>query len=244
MRVYTKESLRAELERARTKGWEQTLLATEREEGLPRGLLFAIASQETDMNDVVGDQGHGRGLFQIDDRSHERFLASQRADRPGGKPPVDAAARYACALVKGNLDYASRKGIRGQDLLKFALSAYNAGPGGALEGYRAGDSDKRTTGGNYGRAVLGRLAIFGELLNGGPPELRRGMRSPAVEELKSKLSAWYADHAPDEWRSFAVKPGPHFGVALERAVATFQRRNGLDPDGVVGPLTRRALKRS
>lgn len=241
MRVITKETLRGELERARRQGWERTLLETEQEEGLPRGLLLAIASQETDMNDVVGDGGHGRGLFQIDDRSHERFLAAQNAGRAGGKPPIKAAARYAAALVKGNLDYGSRKGIRGSDLLKFALSAYNAGPGGAIEGYRAGDSDKKTTGGDYGRAVLGRLDIFDDLLNGQGVELRRGMRTAQVEELKRKLSAWYAANAPQEWTPFGVKPGPHFGVALERAVVDFQRRTGLDPDGVVGPKTKARL---
>lgn len=241
MRVITKETLRGELERARRQGWERTLLETEQEEGLPRGLLLAIASQETDMNDVVGDGGHGRGLFQIDDRSHGRFLAAQSAGRSGGKPPVPAAANYAAALVKGNLDYGSRKGIRGADLLKFALSAYNAGPGGAMDGYRAGDSDKRTTGGDYGRAVLKRLDIFDDLLNGQGVELRRGMRTAEVEQLKAKLSAWYAANAPQEWTRFGVKPGPHFGVALERAVTDFQRRTGLDPDGVVGPKTRQKL---
>jgi peptidoglycan hydrolase-like protein with peptidoglycan-binding domain len=244
MRVITKETLASELERARRRGWERVLVATERAEGLPRGLLFAIASQETDMNDVVGDGGHGRGLFQIDDRSHGRFLSSQGAARSGGKPPVDAAARYAAELVKANLDYGSRNGIRGRDLLKFALSAYNAGPGGALTGYREGDSDRRTTGGDYGKAVLGRLALFESLLDGSATELRRGARGRGVEELKGRLAAWYAKHAPGEWERFAVKPGPHFGVALDRALRDFQRRVRLEPDGIAGPLTQRALDRS
>jgi peptidoglycan hydrolase-like protein with peptidoglycan-binding domain len=67
------------------------------------------------------------------------------------------------------------------------------------------------------------------------------MRTKQVESLKSKLSAWYAANAPEKWNGFGIKPGPHFGVALERAVVEFQRRAGLDPDGVVGPKTRRAL---
>ena len=84
-----------------------------REKDLPAGLLLAIASQETDMNDVVGDGGHGRGLFQIDDRSHTDFLraATARAGRAGSRR-FAAAAKYAAALLRWNFDFGVAKGVR------------------------------------------------------------------------------------------------------------------------------------
>ena len=42
------------------------------------------------------------------------------------------------------------------DLLKFSLSSYNTGAGNAIKQPRAGDSDRTTAHGNYGRDVLDR----------------------------------------------------------------------------------------
>ncbi len=244
-RVFTRPMLAAELARARAAAWDKACADAERANALPAGLLLAIASQETDMNDVVGDGGHGRGLFQIDDRSHATFLGQQGAGRPGGKPPVPAAARYAGGLVRWNLDYGARNGVRDADRLKFALSAYNAGAGGALSGYREGDSDRRTTGGDYGRAVLGRFAIYQALLGTAPaPLLRRGSRNRHVEELKDALERWYGEHAPGEWPAFKINPGRLFGARVERVVRDFQTRVGLEVDGVAGEDTLGALRRN
>jgi hypothetical protein len=126
---HSKRTLQAELERARANGWERICLNAERRESLPKGLLLAIASRETNMNDVVGDGGHGRGLFQIDDRSHADFLASQRASKAGGKPPVAAAARYAARLVKSNLEFGRKHAVRDADLLNLALGARSRATG-------------------------------------------------------------------------------------------------------------------
>ena len=249
-RTFTRATMRTELARARAAGWEACCLEAEARAELPRGLLLAIASRETDMNDVVGDGGHGRGLFQIDDRSHGSFLTKHGAAGRGGKPPVREAARYAAELVRSNLDYGERKGVPAAERLKFALSAYNAGPGGALKGWQErGDSDARTTGGDYGRDVLARLGHFGALLGGGDGDddgvvmLKRGSRGRRVEELKAKLVGWYDRHAPGEYDRFRVKPGRGFGAALEEAVLDFQRRAGLEADGVAGPKTFAALDR-
>lgn len=243
-RVFTKAGLAAEFARARAAGWDRHCAAGEQASGLPAGLLLAIASQETDMNDVVGDGGHGRGLFQIDDRFHRDFLARNGAAGPGGRPPVPAAARYAAGLVRANLDFAARNGVREPDRLKFCLSAYNAGAGGALAGYREGDSDRRTTGRDYGKAVLGRWAIFQELLGTAPaPLLKVGSRGKRVDELKEKLAAWYGKHAPGEWERFRVKPGRYYGARVAKAVSDFQRRVGIGIDGVAGKDTHDALAR-
>jgi hypothetical protein len=77
--------------------------------------------------------------------------------------------------------------VREADLLKLALSAYNAGAGGALAGYRKGDSDSRTTGHDYGSTSRGgstraEVAVRGATTSAGVdglPLLRPGARGPA-----------------------------------------------------------------
>jgi peptidoglycan hydrolase-like protein with peptidoglycan-binding domain len=244
VRPFTKPELSAELERAHNQGWDRLFADAEKAKGLAPGILLAVASQETDMNDVVGDGGHGRGLFQIDDRSHRDFLARFGADRAGGKPPVAEAVKYASALLAWTIDYGRQNGVREADRLKFGLSGYNAGAGGALKGYQAGDSDARTTGADYGRSVLARYAVFQELLGGAPVKpLKRGARGKRVDDLKGKLAGWYAKHAPGEWEKLKVKPGPLYGAGMEAAVRDFQGRAGIGVDGVAGKDTYDALAR-
>jgi hypothetical protein len=87
--------------------------------GLDPDLLAAVAAQETggpDSNsgrNVVGDAGHGRGLFQIDDRSHP-FAQTAAAMDPTKN------ADYAAGMLAGLLK-------RYQGNLHEALSAYNSG---------------------------------------------------------------------------------------------------------------------
>ncbi len=86
--------------------------------GLNPRLLAAVAAQETGGpasnagRNIVGDGGHGRGLFQIDDRYHG-FARSAAAMDPG------ANADYAAGLLAGLL--------RRYGDTRAALCAYNAG---------------------------------------------------------------------------------------------------------------------
>jgi hypothetical protein len=87
--------------------------------GLDPTLLAAVAAQETGGPghnggaNVVGDGGHGRGLFQIDDRWHD-FARSPQAMDPG------ANADYAAGMLSSLLN---RYGGNVHE----ALSAFNAG---------------------------------------------------------------------------------------------------------------------
>jgi hypothetical protein len=82
-------------------------------------LLAAVAAQETggpganSGRNIVGDEGHGHGLFQIDDRWHA-FARSPAAMDPAKN------ADYAAGMLASNLDR------YGGDVHK-ALSAYNTG---------------------------------------------------------------------------------------------------------------------
>ncbi len=87
--------------------------------GLDPTLLAAVAAQETggpDTNagaNVVGDGGHGHGVFQIDDRWHA-FAQTPEAMKPA------ANAQYAAHMIRGLMDKFGGN-------IRSALSSYNAG---------------------------------------------------------------------------------------------------------------------
>ena len=90
-----------------------------RAHGLDPALLAAVAAQETggpgsnSGANVVGDGGHGHGVFQIDDRWHA-FATSPAAMDPGQN------ADYAAGMISGLLkEYGGN--------VHEALSAYNSG---------------------------------------------------------------------------------------------------------------------
>ena len=80
---------------------------------------------------------------------------------------------------------------------------------------------------------LGEARLDGVELKPPPPTLRHGARGWRVKRLQRLLQ----QHGCD--------PGPIdgvFGARTEAAVREFQRRSGLAADGIVGPLTWRALE--
>jgi hypothetical protein len=95
----------------------QITAAAERHHLDPR-LLAAVAAQETggpganSGRNIVGDGGHGHGVFQIDDRWHA-FARTPAAMDPASN------ADYAAGMISSNL---ARYGN-----IRAALSAYNAG---------------------------------------------------------------------------------------------------------------------
>jgi peptidoglycan hydrolase-like protein with peptidoglycan-binding domain len=236
------DQLAEQVGRARSRGWAPIMRRAEKRHKLPAGLLLAVASRETDMEDIVGDRGHGRGLFQIDDRFHGDWLASHGAVGPATTPRIDDASDFAASMLESNLAFAAQNDVPAADRLRFACSAYNAGAGGALTGQQAGDCDRKTAGGDYGRDVLERLAAIQS--RNGDRILRKRDRSKDVARLKHDLQAWFDRAAPGVWQMFRVQPGPAFGAALDTAVREFQMRNGLLVDGEVGEDTRAALARA
>jgi Transglycosylase SLT domain len=94
--------------------------------GLDPRLLAAVAAQETggpesnSGRNIVGDGGHGHGLFQIDDRYHP------------------FARTWAAMSPKANADYAAR-------MLSGLLHRYGGNVHRALSAYNAGNPDARGT---------------------------------------------------------------------------------------------------
>lgn len=241
----TPQQLKAQVDGARLSGLAVICSTAERSRNLPAGLLLAIASRETNCVDKLGDGGHGRGVFQIDDRAHRAWIDANAG--PKGLPPIAAAAEYAAGILASGLAAASRLQLAGDGAIKFGAAAYNAGEGGATKGFREhGDPDHRTAHGNYGDDVLTRLQLIQAWLEGaaGPapaeqlPLLLPGARGRDVVEMKRRLKEWFASHPP---------PVPFadtrvYGPGAVAAVKEFQRRNGLDDDGKVGKDTWGALR--
>jgi hypothetical protein len=161
-----------------------------RRHGLDPELLAAVAAQETggpgsnSGHNVVGDGGHGHGLFQIDDRWHA-FARTPDAMEPGRN------ADYAAAMISGLL-------ARYKGNVHAALSAYNSGSPTAT-GTKTRWQDGRDLG--YADSVLAHAARLGA---GGspqplaplppaqappPPDSSTDPRDAAIAELGSLIAS-------------------------------------------------------
>ncbi|RAJ70301.1 hypothetical protein K378_01466 [Streptomyces sp. Amel2xB2] len=164
----TAATVQAQAEKALTH-W-RFIPAVEKKHGLTANLLLAVGSRETNLRDVVGDGGHGHGVWQIDDRWHKV---------PSG---VEAQADYAAALLAAN--YKALKSWPN------AVAAYNAGLTGVKTALAAGKSaDSATTGGDYAADVLGWQA---HMKGVAPPRPKKWLKVTGyMPELRHGDSGWY-----------------------------------------------------
>ena len=145
MKNITGPELTAEFQQARSR-WP-FIHQTELAHGLPKMLLFAVGSRETNLTNEVGDFGHGHGVWQLDDRFH---------NPPGGFANFDSNVPLQCATAAAMLH---------TDL---AITGGNVEEAAAI--YNSGHRDKAaTTGGDYGIDVLERMHFLQQLNDDGPP---------------------------------------------------------------------------
>jgi len=120
---------------------------------LDPALILGVIDRETRGRNIIGDHGHGRGLMQIDDRFHARWLADHQA---GLDPATNID--YGAHMLRQNLDH-----FHGDT--QAALAAYNSGVGRVDRLIAAGqDVDSHTTGHDYGADTMRRADRFRELL--------------------------------------------------------------------------------
>jgi hypothetical protein len=122
---------------------------TEVEFGIPRRLMFAIGSRETNFNPYfishAGDGGHGRGWWQVDDRSH--FIPDNWAT---------------------DIEWQCRKGAQ---VLMAGLANENGDVVRAANRYNSGQGETRyTTGKDYGPDVYERWQFLVAEYPPTPPE--------------------------------------------------------------------------
>jgi hypothetical protein len=141
-----------------------------------RALVEALASRETNMRNITGDGGHGRGMWQADDRWQEVWLRSVRGCENGTSTPshpnawpkglvptISAGAMFAVRTLEANVGECVREGVRDGDRLFVAVAAYNRGLHGAITAYKQGGRrrvDAVTANGNYATDVLERAAYL------------------------------------------------------------------------------------
>jgi len=156
------------------------IVGAARKYGLDPQLLAAVAAQETGGpganggRNEVGDGGHGRGLFQIDDRWHD-FAKSAAAMDPAQN------ADYAAGMLSGLLR-------RYNGNVREALSAYNAGDPHA-QGTRTTWGDGESL--DYADSVMRHY----QQLGGNSPQLDQlAMARPQAPPLQAPLHAPRAHH--------------------------------------------------
>ena len=235
------KQLKGQLESAR-RGGLLAACAAEGKAGLPPALLLAIASRETNCTDILGDGGHGRGYFQIDDGAHGEWLAK---NAPNGIPPVRAAAGYAAGIVSSGLKAGRRLGLRApaaplrHGRVQRRRGRREAGAAAARRSRPRNDEPqlrrRRRDAVAHVRGLAGRDGH--RRAGGGLAVAPAGRQGQAVVEMKARLRV--VRRAPTR-RAICgrarVRP-------LRRAgVEEFQRRNGLDADGKVGMSTWGALR--
>lgn len=147
----------------------------EKAAALPTGLLLAVGSRETNLTNVIGDGGHGFGVWQRDNRYwpvDETYLTD-----------VEKQAKDAAQLLAANY-----KVLKSWD---YAVAAYNAGVDGVQKALAALKSaDAATTGGDYAADVLGRLAFTKDVVptTTPAPTLEQRVADLEKESLRLKRS--------------------------------------------------------
>lgn len=161
-------SLRAQVDHLAVEGLAPMLRRHAERVGLPVSLLYAVASRETDGRNVLGDDGNGVGLMQVDARHHP--LARDFRDSGRWRDDPEPLIAYAANLLADGLAQAraTLPGYPRQAQLHVALGSYNCGVRAiAIAGDGGRDPDACTTGRNYAQDVLMRMAGFEELFAGG-----------------------------------------------------------------------------
>ena len=134
--------------------------------GLPLSYVIAVASRETncvnELGDFRGGEYHGVGIMQID---VQHDIARQARDSGSWRTDPGPLIDYGCGILRANLDAAAKVYPHNdfEQNLKVAASGYNCGLLNAYRGVKKGDSDSYTTGRDYGRDVLARMAVFRSL---------------------------------------------------------------------------------
>ena len=165
--MITKKEALNQLHSLRHTGLPDKLAEQAAAHGFALAFFMAIASRETNCINELGDfqhgEFHGVGIIQID---IQHPIAREARDSGSWKTNPEPLLEFGAQLLANNIAQARKAfpHLNEQQLLKIAASGYNCGITRAISGAQHGDSDKVTTGKNYGRDVMTRMAIFEELI--------------------------------------------------------------------------------
>ena len=114
-------------------------------------LFIAVVDRETGWKNILGDNGHGHGLPQIDDRTWGKWLAANE----NGLNPLTAIPKGMEILADSLQTFYPN--------YRAGVAAYNCGAGNvrrSLKDSGGASPDLYTTGHNYGLDVLHRFRRF------------------------------------------------------------------------------------
>lgn len=164
----SQDQLLIQLRRLRTSGLDLLLAEFGAANNLTTAFIFAIASRETNCQNILGDKQadgfHGVGVIQIDIQ-HPIALAAR--DSGSWQTSPGPLIKFGCTLLAA--DIIQVKHVLPQlsatnDILRVAASGYNCGIERAIRAAGQGNADKFTTGGDYGQDVVARMTMFQDIL--------------------------------------------------------------------------------
>jgi peptidoglycan hydrolase-like protein with peptidoglycan-binding domain len=212
----TESALAAQYQRA-SSAWP-FIHQTELARGLPRMLLFAVGSRETNLTNEVGDFGHGHGVWQLDNRSHTP---------PGGFARFDVNVPLQCAIAAAMLhDMLASTGGNVEE----AAAIYNSGQRGEFG----------TTHHNYGIDVRQRMQFLQRKFGNGS-RVQQGTPAWFHRELGLASPFVKGDDVRVVQKKTSAAPDGVFGPVTQTHVVNFQSHHGLTADGIVGQQTARVL---
>jgi hypothetical protein len=215
----TESELSAQCQRAKSK-WP-FIHQTEHANGLPRMLLFAVGSRETNLTNEVGDfdkqgHGHGHGVWQLDDRSHTP---------PGGFAQFDGNVPLQCSTAA--------------DMLHDLLAGETGNVERAANRYNSGQPETAgTTGHDYGPDVVERMQTLQRLF---PSDGGNGVPAWFTRDLGIASPFMQGNDVIVVQKKTGTDPDGVFGPVTGEHVVNFQSHHGLTADGIVGPDTARVL---
>ena len=166
--MLTKTQILKQLQSLRNTGFADKLEQHATAHGFPTAFFFAIASRETNCQNILGDfqhgEFHGVGIVQID---IQHPIARQARDSGSFKTNPDPLIEFGAQMLENNISKANQSfpDSTAQEQLKVAASGYNCGIERAISGQQQhGDSDVHTTGHDYGKDVISRMTVFEELV--------------------------------------------------------------------------------
>lgn len=164
-------------------------------DGISGALLLALGLRETLLQNINGGARfdpelqkwvattEDHGVFQISTRHHQRVLAMMPAVEvdtwgpvvPGFSaydegycPRFEDSLQFTLRYMHDAQEQGSDAGIDPDDLGRFAVVAHNAGVSGALRGFREGNPDKYTAGGDYSTWIMAHRTKVNTWLRGHP----------------------------------------------------------------------------
>lgn len=237
--ISAEQLLKKQFDQASQKGYVEMIEKIAKERGHSPALGLAIASRETGLRNIVGDNGNGYGLFQVDKRTDPNFAAS------GAWKDPEAAIRRGFEIYEEKVNSLIRNAgkqmtikdrsgkaysftvpkLEGAELQQTALGMYNSGWWAAYHKSKGRSPDAGTWNKNYSADVLNRAEIFDKFLSAAeaaPSLLDRA--GAAFDALNAKLSS--LANSAIAYAGF-TKPAP-LPPAITKAptIAAIQQRPG------------------